>query len=161
MVTLSKLSLCSLPVTTVSLKGACAHNLAPQISDLLPRGCIPSYPGSGGQWGFHAWVQQAMKTSKKVVNRGNWQECLFTSISRKNLYLHMLKTDTSKSNFESVWPRHWQRTSSFPGTVTRLRIPSTTSGNIFTVSSLTGLVSPNIMLDKLSLLLSKSNPAFV
>ena len=54
MVTLSKLSLCSLPVTTVSLKGACAHNLAPQVWDLLLRGCTPSYPGSGGQWGFHA-----------------------------------------------------------------------------------------------------------
>lgn len=153
MVTLSMFSLCPLPVT-ISLKGVCAHNLAPQVLDLLHRGCTPSYPGSSSQWGFHYSDQQTIENKQKVFNRGSWQKCPLTSISRENLHLHMLKT-------EWAWPRHWWRTSACPGTGTRLHIPSMTSGNIFTVSSLTGLVSPNIISDNISLLLSKSNPAFV
>lgn len=61
----SKFSLCPLPVAPVSQKGACARNLAPQVLDLLPGGCTPSYPGSGGQWSFHAWVQQIIANKQK------------------------------------------------------------------------------------------------
>lgn len=64
--------LCPLPVAPVSQKGACARNLAPQVLDLLPGGCTPSYPGSGGQWSFHAWSStDHSKQAKKVFNGGN------------------------------------------------------------------------------------------